>query len=45
MYFVVQVGIFQFIVNDWDSDGSHDLIGEFYTTLTDLEKGSIEVSV
>ena len=21
---------------DWDSDGSHDLIGEFYTTLGEL---------
>ncbi|KAL5260858.1 hypothetical protein ACHWQZ_G006780 [Mnemiopsis leidyi] len=24
--------------HDWDSDGTHDLIGEFYTTLAELEQ-------
>lgn len=27
---------------DWDSDGSHDLIGEFHTTLGELSRASEE---
>lgn len=26
------------VCNDWDSDGSHDLIGEFYTTVDEIVK-------
>ena len=27
---------------DWDSDGSHDLIGEFTTSLAELSGGSVK---
>ncbi|XP_076818509.1 copine-3-like isoform X2 [Clavelina lepadiformis] len=30
----------KFVCNDWDSDGSHDLIGEFFTTLQEIQEGS-----
>ncbi len=32
----------RFEVFDWDSDGSHDLIGEFTTTFTKLKVGMVE---
>lgn len=28
------------VCNDWDSDGSHDLIGEAFTTVSEIEKAS-----
>jgi len=31
------------VVNDWDSDGGHDLIGEFYSNLSELQQKSGEV--
>ena len=32
------------MVNDWDSDGGHDLIGEFFSSLSELQQKSGEVS-
>ena len=30
---------------DWNSNGSHDLIGEFFTTLAELEQANAGVSL
>ena len=29
---------------DWDADGSHDLIGEFFTSLSELGSGKAKLS-
>ena len=29
---------------DWDADGSHDLIGEFFTSLSELGSGQAKLS-